>query len=490
MRNHVTFVLNGEIQRVGDMAPTTTLLTYLRRHKRLTGTKEGCAEGDCGACTVVLNGPDGRGMAPRAVNACILFVGMLEGLAVTTVERLAGPGGRLHPVQQAMVDLHGSQCGFCTPGFVMALYAAYRTEARPSRDRITDLIAGNLCRCTGYGPIIAAAEAMYALPRPDWDDEFHAADARLLARIADDAPVVLQHAGQRFFSPASLDDALRLADEHPDATLVAGATDVGLWVTKEHRRLDPVIHLGRVPELRAVAETAEALILGAGATYAECEAVLAARWPGLGELVRRIGAIQVRASGTIGGNIANGSPIGDMPPALIALGATVVLRRRSETRRLPLEDFFLAYRRQDRRPGEIVAAIEIPRVTPAGRLACYKVSKRFDQDISAVSGAFDVEVDSGVVRSARIAFGGMAEVPKRARHVEAALIGRPWTEDTIAAARPAFAVDFRPITDQRASAAYRSDVAGNLLLRYYLDQQSEPPATRLAGSAGTLVAEA
>jgi len=490
MRTHLTFLLNGEVQRLDDVAPTTTLLGWLRREKRLTGTKEGCAEGDCGACTVVVSDLVDGELRHQAVNACILFLPMLEGRAVTTVERLRAPDGRLHPSQQAMVALHGSQCGFCTPGFVMALFAAYHSEPKPTRSRVTDLIAGNLCRCTGYGPIIAAAEAMYDAPAPDWISAAEAADAEALAAIAHEETLALASPDGRFYAPATLGDLVALTAAEPQATIVAGATDVGLWVTKQHRRLDPVIHIGRVRELQDIGEDGGRLIIGAGVTYADAHARLEALWPDFGELVRRIGAIQVRASGTLGGNIANGSPIGDTPPALIALGATLVLAARDGTRRLALEDFFLAYRRQDRRPGEIVAAIEIPLSTPARQLACYKVSKRFDQDISAVAAGINVSRRGGTITDARIAFGGMAEVPKRARGVEAALVGRPWSEETFVAASGALAADFSPISDMRASAAYRATIARNLLLRYFQEQEDgDRSATRLVG-AGSFAAEA
>jgi xanthine dehydrogenase small subunit len=488
MRTHLTFLLNGEVQRLSDVAPTATLLGWLRREKRLTGTKEGCAEGDCGACTVVVSDLVDGQLRHQAINACILFLPMLEGRAVTTVERLRAPDGRLHPSQEAMVALHGSQCGFCTPGFVMALYAAYHSEPKPSRSRISDLIAGNLCRCTGYGPIIAAAEAMYHAPRPDWIEAAHARDAAALAAMAHTESVALESQAGRFHAPATLDDLLTLTAAEPQATIVAGATDVGLWVTKQHRRLDPVIHIGRVRELQRIAEDDGRLIIGAGVTYADAHARLEALWPDFGELVRRIGAVQVRASGTIGGNIANGSPIGDTPPALIALGASLVLASKGGTRRLPLEDFFLAYRRQDRRPGEIVCSIEIPLATPARQLACYKVSKRFDQDISAIAAGINVSRRAGTITEARIAFGGMAEIPKRARAAEAALVGRPWSEETFVAAGEALARDFAPIDDMRASSAYRATVARNLLLRYFREQEDgELSASRLVGAGSFAV---
>jgi len=480
MREHTTFVLNGRIERVAGISPTTTLLAYLRRIKRLTGTKEGCAEGDCGACTVVVGRLRNGQLHYSPINACIAFLPMLEGMSVTTVEQLRGPDGALHPCQRAMVECHGSQCGFCTPGIVMSLYAAYcgPRDAMP----VDDLLAGNLCRCTGYGPILAAARAMYGYPRAGWDEERRVREAEALRSIAHRDTLVLDHAGQRFMSPGTLPDLVRLYGENPDAIVLGGATDVGLWVTKQHRRLDALIHLGRVAELNTVTRENGQLMIGAGATLDDAQAALGEVAPDLGELLRRFGAVQVRSAGTVGGNIANGSPIGDLAPALIALGARLNLRRDSRQRSVALEDFFIAYGRQDRAPGELIVSVEVPLAGSPERLRCYKVSKRFDQDISAVCGCFNVAIADGRVAAARIAFGGMAATPKRALAVEAALAGKPWTPATIEAALPAFERDFTPISDMRASAAYRMCVAKNLLWRCFHESGSQPVRTRLAGA--------
>ena len=478
MRDQLSFILNGETQRLRGIDPTTTLLQFLRRTKRLTGTKEGCAEGDCGACTVVVGERHGEKLVHRAVNACILFLPMLEGRSVTTVEHLAGPGGALHPVQEAMVNANGSQCGFCTPGFVMSLYAMYlgAQEGVP----VDDALAGNLCRCTGYGPIVIAAKEMGTYPRPATDAERLAREAAGLAAIAHDETVALEYGGRRFFSPARLDDFAEIYEQFPDAHIVSGATDVGLWVTKQHRELQTLIWTGRVRELQTLRRAGDILYLGAGLSWSELIGPLGQYFPDFAELVRRFGSVQVRNAATIGGNIANGSPIGDGAPALMALGATLALRQGSWRRTLPLEDFFIAYGRQDRQPGEFVEGIEVPLVADPGELRCYKISKRFDQDISAVCGCFNIHVKAGAVVEARIAFGGMAATPKRASAVEAALMGRPWTLATITAALPAFEKDFAPISDMRASAAYRRQIAKNLLLRYFHETQGAA-STRLAG---------
>lgn len=460
----IRFILNGAEVVLEDPAPTATLLDWLREERRLTGTKEGCNEGDCGACTVTVSGLEDGKVTHRAQNACILFLPQLHGKAVRTVEGIAGPEGAPHPVQRAMIEEHGSQCGFCTPGIVMSLYAAHR-EGRRDFD---DVLAGNLCRCTGYAPILRAAEAAVATA-PAWEIDEGAA----LAALADgeDADV----AGA--YVPADLDRFAEWYVENPDAVLVGGATDVGLWVTKQLRALPKVAFLHRLEALRGIEATAEGLRIGAGVTLSRLRAAVADRHADLAELIRRYGSVQVRNAATIGGNIANGSPIGDGPPALIALGARVTLRRGAERREFALEDFFIAYGKQDRLPGEFVESLFIP--AQPDDLRCYKISKRFDQDISALCGCFNIAVVDGMVTRARVAFGGMAATPKRALAVEAALIGAPWTEATVAAARAALLEDYQPISDMRASAEYRLRTAQNLLTRVYVEMAQGAPV-RLA----------
>jgi xanthine dehydrogenase small subunit len=486
MSDQVTFVLNGERQTVAGLSPTVTLLDFLRYRKRLTGTKEGCAEGDCGACTVAVGEIDGDRVRYRAVNACIQFLPMLHGKAVVTVEGLKGPAGQLHPCQQAIVDTHGSQCGFCTPGFVMSLYAAGLNTPTPDKSSINDMFAGNLCRCTGYGPLITAAENAPRLKAPSWDRERRDRERALLSDIEQKETLSVSHDGQRYFSSASADEFARLYAENPDAVIVAGATDVGLWVTKQHRDLPAIIHIGRVAELRQIHKENGKIRIGAAVTYADAEAVLAEAYPDFGELIRRLGARQVRNAGTIGGNIANGSPIGDTPPALIALGTELILRKGDRRRRMKLENFFIAYGKQDREPGEFVEAVEAPLLANREQLRCYKISKRFDQDISAVCGCFNISIDGGRVAEARICYGGMAGTPKRASSVEAALAGKPWTRETIEAAIPAFDKDFQPLTDMRGSAEYRMLTAKNLLRKYFEETRLPLAQTRLVGREAAL----
>ena len=437
----VTFLLNGETVTV-DSAPTVTLLDWLRESEGLCGTKEGCNEGDCGACTVMVT--DERGA--RALNACILFLPQLHGKSVRTVEGLAGPDGQLHPVQQAMVDHHGSQCGFCTPGFVMSMATAHRN----GRSDFDDQLAGNLCRCTGYAPIVRAAEAAATEPVPDW-----VKDAP--AQVSAPAP----------FAPQNVDELASWCLEHPEGVLVAGATDVGLWVTKQLRALDDVAFLHACTDLQTITHTDAAIQFGAMASMTDVMQAVAGDYPSYAEMIRRYGSVQVRNAATIGGNIANGSPIGDNPPVLIALGATLHLRKGDDRRDLDIEDFFLDYGRQDRAPGEFVTGVSVPRGEVGLRV--YKLSKRFDQDISAVCGAFNIHVEDGKVQSARIAFGGMAGIPARARAVEDALIGADWSQASIEAALPAFAEDYTPMSDMRASSTYRLEAARNMLRRYFAE---------------------
>lgn len=466
MRDTVRFRLDGVLHEVRNPDPTLTVLRWLRTQLGRTGTKEGCAEGDCGACTVVLGEETDGAAAWRAVNACILFLPMLDGKTLFTVESLSAPGAPLHPVQQAMVDANGSQCGFCTPGFVMSLYAHYRNRSATDAPAIRDALAGNLCRCTGYGPIVEAARRMNELPHVAPESHAEVVSAESLALDHRDAHT---GAAKRFFAPRTSAELATLLQRHPDATLLAGATDVGLWVTKKLQVLPTVISVLSVAELNRMTQTPEALEIGAAVTYSRAYEALARLHPDFGELLRRLGSVQVRNAGTIGGNIANGSPIGDSPPPLIALGTTLVLRRGDKQRQMPLEDFFLSYGKQDRAPGEFVEKIVVPKLAPDASFRVYKISKRFDQDISALCGAIHIRRDGETVREARICFGGMAATPSRARAAEAALAGKAWSEPAIRGAMQALESDYQPIGDMRASAGYRMAAAKNLLFKAWLE---------------------
>ena len=402
MQSAIRFLLGDELRELSDVDPHTTVLNYLRDSEGLTGTKEGCAEGDCGACTVVLATSNGAELEYQAVNACILFLPTLHGKQLITVEHLQGGEGQLHPVQQAMVDSHASQCGFCTPGFVMSLYALYQQGGAPSRRAIDDALAGNLCRCTGYGPIVDAARQIMTRGGGQATDQ--AETVTRLNELAGDGGVALSYSGLRYFAPRTIDQLADLVLAHPEAVLVAGATDVGLWVTKQLRRFDEIIYLGDVEELKQLRVNDGVIDIGAAVPYIQAHDLLARHWPDVGEVIRRLGSVQIRNVGTIGGNIANGSPIGDSPPLLIALDATLLLRRGQEQKKLPLEDYFLDYGKQDRRPGEFVEAVQVPLPKPDWQFRAYKISKRFDQDISAVLAAFHMRIVDGRIAEARVAY--------------------------------------------------------------------------------------
>jgi len=458
----VRFLLDGEVVTIDDVDPTATLLDFLRYRLGRTGTKEGCAEGDCGACTVLVGSLNeaADGVAWRALNSCILFLPMMQGKALLTVESLGGCSA-LTPLQQVMAANGSSQCGFCTPGFVMALHGR-AIGAQGCDLPVEDVIAGNLCRCTGYGPILAAAEAV---PRLERDDS---ATVAALEALAATHGVGGTHGARQWFAPQTGWELCEVLAAHSDARMVAGATDVGLWVTKGLREIECLVFLGDVAELRGIAEDQGGLTLGAAVTYAEAHAALGRLHPDMGELVRRIGGLQVRSAATIGGNIANGSPIGDGPPALIALGATLTLRSVAGRRTMPLEDYFLDYGKQDRAPGEFVESIHVPRPAPGDVIQITKLSRRFDSDISAVCGAIRLGMEGNVIREARVAFGGMAATPRRAPLCEAALTGQLLSDDTLEAAAHALRQDFTPLSDVRGSAEYRLDVAANLLRRLWL----------------------
>ena len=466
MRGEIRFLLNGAPRIVNDAAPTTTVLDYLRLNERACGTKEGCAEGDCGACTVVLGDAAGERVRWQAINSCIAFLPQIDGKIVLTVEGLA-EADALHPVQKALIENDASQCGFCTPGFAMALFAFQHGGEAAATDAVHEALAGNLCRCTGYRPIIAAAEAVACVP--DRFDAAAKAHLQALARLGPGASIALEHQGERCFAPSSLDELLTLRAGHPEAHLLAGGTDLALLVTKEFRTLPTMILVTRVTELQELAVDGDAVTIGAAVTYTEALPVIDRHWPSFARLIRRIGSRQIRNLGTIGGNIANASPIGDTPPALIALGATLRLRSRSGSREMPFEDFFVGYRKTALTADEIVESLRIPLPRPAQRFRTDKIAKRWDQDISAVCAAFNLTISDGRIEAARIAYGGMAATPRRAARAEAALLGRDWDLPTVETAAAELAEDFQPVGDWRAGAAYRRDVAANLLRRFWLE---------------------
>jgi xanthine dehydrogenase small subunit len=488
----IRFYLNGQLREVGSLEPTTTVLNYLREELLQCGTKEGCAEGDCGACTVVMAEAHQGRIRFRSINACIQFLPTLDGKALFTVEGLRNPDQSLHPVQQAMVDCHASQCGFCTPGFVMSLFALYKSQDRPDRDDIDDALAGNLCRCTGYRPIISAATRMYEYGQAlDEDQQNLISQAKCdiannttlseeqdlldkLDAIKPESDLCLQ---DKYFAPTSATSVASLLEIYPEANILAGGTDVGLWVTKQHRELPVIVYLGQVEELKSLRIDDAYISISANVSLSDAFAALWHYFPDLYEIARRFASPPIRNAGTLVGNVANGSPIGDSMPALICLGTIVVIRSATGSREVALDKFYLGYQQKDLQAGEFVEAIRVPLPETKQYFRSYKISKRFDQDISAVAAAYRLHLVDDKVKEIDICYGGMAATPLRAHSCEQALLGEPWEISSIEVAIEALASDFTPLTDMRASADYRSRVAANLLLRFYhevngVDQQS------------------
>ena len=497
----IQFLHRGQVVRVQDEAPTRTVLEWLRETSHCTGTKEGCAEGDCGACTVLVAelddqaAPQAQGVRLSAVNSCLRFLPTLHGKALISVEDLTGTAfegdadaSTLHPAQQAMVACHGSQCGFCTPGFVMSLVAAYEdhhTHGAPcDRQALTDALSGNLCRCTGYRPIVAAGEQMLRLPKRTLNRADLAQTLRTL-RESDTFAYAGPSAAQpgrtdRFIAPRTVRALSQQRLEHPHMRLLAGATDIGLWVTKQLRDVGDLLYVGGVAELQSVHIHEQAMHIGAAVRLEVAWRALNAHWPALHAVWKRFAGLSVRQAGTLVGNLANGSPIGDAAPALMALDARLLLRRAEVVREIPLSAFYLGYMRNALSEGEWVQAVVVPlptAATPGWRehLRVYKLSKRHDSDISAVCAGLWVGIQDDRVVAARLAYGGMAATVQRATHAEAALLGQPWTQDTVRSAQAGLAQDFTPIDDLRASAGYRREAAAALLQRFWLHTRTENP---------------
>jgi xanthine dehydrogenase small subunit len=489
----IRFILDGEVTTLTDVDPTRTVLQFLREDLGRTGTKEGCAEGDCGACTVALVELDRSGsrLQVRAVNSCIQFLPTLDGRELITVESLRGGEDKaLHPVQQAMLDCHGSQCGFCTPGFIMSLFAQYKNSSNPTRREIDDALAGNLCRCTGYKPIIDAAQKMYELGSTDHDDWLRIADSSRSEPGADEKkkvaglkalnngkPLSIASGNRRFHAPTSVSELAELLESYPEATILAGGTDIGLWVTKQHRQLQTLIYTGKVDGLADISIEDEAIDIGAAVTLSDAMPVMDEHYPQLHDLFVRFASPPIRNAATLGGNVANGSPIGDSMPALLVLDASLVLRKGTTTRTLPLSQFYTGYQKSALTDGEFVERIRIPRLGADTVIRSFKISKRFDQDISAVCGAYLLRLEGETVGDVRIAYGGLAEIPKRAPEAEKLLGGAQWNEVSVRLAMEKLASDFQPISDMRSTADYRLKVCQNLLYRFWLETGEKTVAT-------------
>ncbi len=479
----IQFLLNQELKTERSLNPNMTVLTYLREQAHKPGTKEGCASGDCGACTVVVgelhSDADGeQALRYRSLNSCLTFMASLHGKQLISVEDLKHQG-QLHSVQKAMVECHGSQCGFCTPGFVMSLFALQKNSSEADPHQAHEALAGNLCRCTGYRPILAAAEQSCAQRLPDQFDQRQAQTVERLRAIAPARTDELNDGENRCFIPLTVADLADLYDSHPQARLLAGGTDLALEVTQFHKQLPVMIYVGHIDEMKGVKRFDDRLEIGAATPLTDCYAALKAEYPDFGELLQRFASLQIRNQGTLGGNIGNASPIGDSPPLLIALGAQVVLRKGNSQRTLALEDYFIDYKVTARQESEFIEKIIVPTANPGQTFRAYKVSKRLDDDISAVCAAFRLTLEGGVIHEARVAFGGMAAIPKRAAACEKALIGQLWSHATVERACSALSEDFTPLSDFRASKEYRLLSAQNLLRKYFIELQTPAVPTRV-----------
>ncbi len=477
MSEPIRFYFQGHIQSVDQVAVTQTILQHLREDKHCMGTKEACAEGDCGACTVVIAEIKDGLLEMKSANSCIQFMPTLDGKALFTVEDLKQADGALHPVQQALVECHGSQCGFCTPGFAMSLWSLYLKKngetTPPCRQEINDTLSGNLCRCTGYRPIIDAAKRMTELPEISFDK---AELTRTLQGMQRDDTFIYKNNGQNFYAPRSLAQLIALRDAKPQACLLSGSTDVGLWVTKQMRDLGDIIYIRQVKELHSITERDQTIEIGTGVSLNDAYAAASRHYKSeLSEIWQRFASMPIRNIGTLGGNLANGSPIGDSAPWMIALGAEIILNGIQGRRVLLLENFYLDYMKKDLRAGEFIEAVRIPLPRPNLHFRTYKLAKRFDQDISAVCAAFAITLSGDTVCDAHIVYGGMAATSRRAANAEAAINGQPWNEMTLTNAMAMLATDYAPLSDMRASSEYRMKTAQNLLRRFWLETRLDAP---------------
>jgi xanthine dehydrogenase small subunit len=485
VENTIKLLLNNELVKLENIDPNLSVLQYLREEKCNTGTKEGCASGDCGACTVVfaeLSATNNQEIAYKSINACITFVGSLHGKQLITVEHLK-EGAKLHHVQQSMVDNHGSQCGFCTPGFVMSSFALHKKNSKPNREEVLEALAGNLCRCTGYRSIIDAALVSSEAAVEDSFSHFYQQTLATLTELNQLPPAALTGNNKSYFAPKNVKALSQKLLDEPKSTLVAGGTDLALSVTQNLASIEQLVYLGDVTELNKMSESTTEFVIGSAVPYSQFTPMLTSTYPELGEMIERIGSLQVRNNGTLGGNIGNASPIGDMPPALIALGATMTLQCGDNVREVLVEDYFLDYKKTILAESEFIKDISIAKPNANQQLKLYKISKRIDDDISAVLAAFFIEIENNVVKTVRIAFGGMAGIPARAKHCEAQLLGKTLTDKTIIAAQQALENDFSPMSDVRASAKYRMQVAKNLLQKCYLELQNRSIETRVVNYA-------
>ena len=464
--NIIKFIHKNKIVELSNPDSNETLLNFIRTKLKKTGTKEGCAEGGCGACTVVLGELENNNINYKAINACIAFVPSLEGKQIILVEDLISKG-ELHPVQKAMVNYHGSQCGFCTPGFVMSLFAMYKNYSSYSEAIIKDSIQGNLCRCTGYRPIIDAAKSLNKKSRFDHFSKNKKITLGLLRKIKQ-RNIAIINDNKKYFAPKSVNELKRIFKQEPNSKLISGGTDVSLIVTKERKDLNSLIYMNSINELNYIKENNNYIEVGATTPLINFESFIKKYFPDFSQILKRYGSVQIRNICTIAGNIATASPIGDTLPLLLVLDSQIVIKDKSKTQILPLNGFFIGYRKTKLKKGQFIHSIRIP-VLKKNIFKAYKISKRIDDDISSVCASFNIEINNNKIKKIRIAYGGMSSIPKRAFNCEKILLNSFLSDKTIDKAKKLLEKDFKPITDARASKKYRMEVAKNLLEKCFLE---------------------
>ena len=465
----IQFVYNNKIHKVQNPNPNQTILDFIRSDLKKTGTKEGCAEGGCGACTVVIGELKNKKLIYKSINSCISFLPVINGKHLILIENLSFDN-KLHPIQEAMVKFHGSQCGFCTPGFVMSLFAMYKNFSKFNDETIDETLSGNLCRCTGYRPIIDAAKSLNNKNDNDHFKKNEKKTFNLLKKIKD-KEIEISYKDKKFFAPKTLLSLKKILNKNKNAKFLSGGTDLSLEVTKERKDIENIISLNSIKELKFIKKTKNFVEIGSAVSLYEFQNIIRSYYPDFYNILKRYGSVQIRNVGTLAGNIATASPIGDSLPLLLSLDSLVKIKSSNFIKTIPLNEFFISYRKTKLKKGEFLYSVQIP-INKQNYFKAYKISKRFDDDISSVCASFNFLIKKNKILKANVAYGGMSEIPKRAKAIEKALTNSTFSEDTFLKAQKLITKDFSPIDDMRASKKYRVDVAKNLIMKFFHEVSS------------------